>query len=140
MSQDDWHDFLMKRKYGRAIIKELQAYLNEKYCNEEYTKRQQHYGELCNKVMYPLYYPPYERDMSAKNYHMQHDGELPSTSVPQKKRTFFRREFGGGLFPVYVSNEEYDRMMFEEREFSVEDHSHNIMYHIHCQRIPQNMR
>ena len=66
---------------------------------------------------------------------MQHDGELPSTlawssMVPQKKRTFFRREFGGGFFPVYVSDEEYDRMMFEEREFSIEDHSQPGGYYV----------
>ena len=127
MSDEDWLDFLTRRKYGRALIQELQAFLNEKYCNEEHTQRQQHYGELCNRAMYPLYYPPYERDLSARHYHMQQDGEVPSSSawsmVPQKKKTFFRREFADGSFPVYVSDEEYDRLMFEEREFCVEDHS-----------------
>ena len=130
MSQDDWYEFLMRRKYGKALIQELQAFLNEKYCNEEHTQRQQHYGELCNRAMYPLYYPPYELDISAKAYHMKHDGEVPSPlawSRPQK-RTFFRREFGGGVFPVYVSDEEYDRMMFTEREFCAEDHSQPTGY------------
>ena len=129
MSQNDWYEFLMKKKHGRALIQELQAFLNEKYCNEEHTQRQQHYGELCNKVMYPLYYPPYERNISAKQYHMQRDGELPCMVPQQMKRTYFRREFADGSFPVYVSDEEYDRMMFTEREFCVEDHSQPTGYY-----------
>ena len=115
MSEDDWCEFLTKRKYGRSLIKDLQSFLNEKYCNEEYTLTQNHYGRLCNMAMYPMYYPPYEEDFPAR-------GGVPSSwRVPQK--TFFRREFADGSFPVYVSDEEYDRMMFTEREFCVEDHS-----------------
>ena len=128
MSQNDWYEFLMKKKHGRALIQELQRFLNEKYCNEEHTQRQEHYGELCNKVMYPLYYPPYERNMSAKQYHMRRDGELPCMVPQQLKRTYFRCDFGGGSFPVYVSDEEYDRLMFQEREFCVEDHSQPTGY------------
>ena len=134
MSNQDWMEFLTRRKYGRALITELQSFLNEKYCNEEYTVKQQYYGELCNRAMYPLYYPPYERDMSAKHYHMQRDGELPSLSSwrTMMPRTYFRREFANGSFPVYVSDEEYDRLMFQEREFCMEDHSEpSILQHIH---------
>ena len=128
MSHQDWMEFLTRRQYGRAIIKELQAFLNEKYCNEEHTVKQQYYGELCNKAMYPLYYPPCEQDISAKLYHMRRDGEMPCMVPQMKKRTYFRREFADGSFPVYVSNEEYDRMMFTEREFCVEDHSQPTGY------------
>ena len=141
MSNDDWYEFLTKRKYGRALIQELQAFLNEKYCNEEHTAKQQQYGQLCNKIMYPLYFPPYERDLSARHYHMQQDGEVPSSSgwsmVPQKKTFLFRREFADGSFPVYVSDEEYDRLMFEEHEFCVEDHTQPTGYY-ETHTLPEN--
>ena len=120
MSEDDWCEFLIKRKYGRTLIEELQSFLNEKYCNEEYTLRQNHYGRLCNMAMYPLYHPPYEEDFSAR-------GGVPSSwRVPQK--TFFRREFGDGSFPVYMSEDEYDRL-FEKRDICVEDHSQPSGYY-----------
>ena len=120
MSEDDWCEFLIKRKYGRNLIKELQSFLNEKYCNEEYTVKQNHYGRLCNMAMYPLYYPPYEEDFPAR-------GGVPSSwRVPQK--TFFRREFGDGSFPVYMSEDEYDRL-FEKRDICVEDYSQPSGYY-----------
>ena len=100
----------------------MQSFLNEKYCNEEYTETQNYYGQLCNMAMYPMYYPPYERDFPARG------GEVPSAwRVPHK--TFFRREFGDGSFPVYVSEDEYDRLMFDKRKFCVEDHSEPSGYY-----------
>ena len=128
MSTEDWVEFLTRRRYGMALIKELQMFLNEKYSNEECTNKQQHYRQLCNKVMYPLYYLPYERELSARQYHMQRDGEVPCM-MPQKK-TFIRRKFAGGTFPVHMSDDEYDRWMFTEREFCMGDHSEPTGYFI----------
>ena len=140
MSDDDWMEFLTRRKYGRALINELQAYLNEKYCNEEHTTKQHHYGQFCNRAMYPKYYPPYEMDISAKQYHMREDGDLPSSSAwstMPHKRTFFRQEFGDGSFPVCVSEEEYDRLMFTQREFCMEDHAEPSGYVV-THTLPHN--
>ena len=139
MSDDDWMEFLTRRMYGRALINELQAYLNEKYFNEEHTTKQHHYGQLCNRAMYPMYYPPYEMDMSAKAYDIREDGELPSSawSTMPQKWTFFRRECANGVFPVYVSEEEYDRLMFTRQEFCMEDHSEPSGY-VTTHTIPHN--
>ena len=125
MSDQEWMEFLTRRQYGRAIIKELQAFLNEKYCNEERTDKQDYYGRLCTKAMYPLYYPPYERDMSAKAYHIREDGEIPMS--PHNRRTpetFYQREFGGSVFPVFMTDEEYDYRFFTPHEWAVEHHTH----------------
>ena len=125
MSNEDWIEFLIRRRYGVALIKELQAFLNEKYCNEEHSNKQEHYGRLCNKAMYPGYYPPYELNMSAKAYHMKEDGEIPM--APRNKRipeTFYQREFGGSVFPVYMTDEEYDYRFFTPHEYCIEDHTH----------------
>ena len=125
MSHQDWMEFLTRRQYGRAIIKELQAFLNEKYCNEERTDKQDYYGRLCNKAMYPAYYPPYEDNISAKAYHLREDGEIPMS--PRNRRTpetFYQREFGGSVFPVFMTDEEYDYRFFTPHEWTVEDHTH----------------
>ena len=128
MSDDDWLEFLTRRKYGRALINELQAYLNEKYCNEEHTEMQLHYGQLCNRAMYPMYYPPYEMDLSAKQYHMRENGELPLYNCTTP-RMFFMREFGGSSFPVYMNDDEYDYKVFRPHEMAVEDHSYPSGYY-----------
>ena len=121
MTEEDWREFLIRRKYGRNLITELQAFLNEKYCNEEQSIKQQHYGELCNRAMYPGYYPPYHCNMSAKAYHLEQDGEIP---VSQWKRrtpeTFYLRKFGGSVFPVYMTDEEYDHRFFTSHDWCVE--------------------
>jgi len=123
MSNEDWIEFLIRRRYGRALINELQVFLNEKYCNEEHSGRQQEYGELCNISMYPGYYPPYEHNMSAKNHHIREDGEIPMTyrRIPE---TFYEREFGGSVFPVYMTEEEYDYRFFTPHDWCIDDHTH----------------
>ena len=141
MSTDDWMEFLTRRKYDRALIHELQVYLNEKYCNEERTDKQDYYGQLCNTAMYPAYYPPYEVDMSAKNYHKREDGEIPSS--PCNKRipdTFYQREFGASVFSVYMTDEEYDYRFFTPHEMAVEDHTHPRGFYTYTKypRYPAN--
>ena len=129
MSVEDWVEFLTRQRYGMSLIKELQAFLNEKYCNEENTDKQKHYGQLCNISMYPSYYPPYELDVSAKQYHMRSDGEIPSYTASTTPKTFYMRKFGGSSFPVYMTNEEYDQWFFRPHEMAVEDHSHPTGYY-----------
>ena len=38
--------------------------------------------------------------------------------------TFYQREFGGSVFPVFMTDEEYDYRFFTPHEWAVEDHTH----------------
>jgi len=51
-----------------SLIRELQIFLNEKYCHEEYTEMQDKYGQLCNIAAYPACYAPYEMDMPTRHW------------------------------------------------------------------------
>ena len=132
MSNEDWREFLIRRRYGGDMIKELQAFLNEKYCNEERSTKQQYYGELCNRAMYPGHYPPYEMNMSAKNYHMREDGEIPM-AYTRRPETFYLREFGGSVFPVYITDEEYNYRFFTPHKWCIENQQEPTGYYVYTQ-------
>ena len=117
MSQEGRVDFIAKTRYGMALIKELQVFLNEKYCHEEHMETQEHYGQLCNIAAYPACYAPYEMDMPAR----QTEEEERWRRTPH---TFYQREFGGSVFPVYMTEEEYDSRFFMPHDYSVEDQQH----------------
>ena len=119
MSEDDWVEFIANRRYGMSLIKELQIFLNEKYCHEEYTETQEHYGQLCNIAAYPACYGPYEMDMSAKQNTIGDEGER----WRRTPKTFYQREFAGSAFPVYMTEEEYDSRFFNSHMYSIDDHS-----------------
>ena len=95
---------------------------NEKYCHEEHTETQKHYGQLCNIAAYPACYAPYEMDMPAR----QTDEKDRWRRTPN---TFYQREFGGSVFPVYMSEEEYDTWFFNPHEYSIDDHSNPRGYY-----------
>ena len=129
MSEDDWTEFIVNRRYGMSLIKELQIFLNEKYCHEEYTETQEQYGQLCNIAAYPACYGPYEMDMPAKQNTMGDEGER-WRHTPQ---TFYQREFAGSAFPVYMTEEEYDYRFFTPHDWAVEDHTHPSGFYTYTQ-------
>ena len=123
MSRSDWMEFIATYSYGKPIIKDLQRFLTGRYCNEEHTGKQKHYGHLRNISMYLACYGPYEVDMSAKQYHLREDGEIPSSSSRRTPKTCYLWEFGGGSFPVFISDEEYDNYYFTPQKGAVEDYT-----------------
>ena len=127
MSQDDWNEFLVTRRYGMSFIKELQRFLNEKYVNSEHRMRREHYGQLCNKAVYPGYYPPYECNISAKQYHMTEDGEIPTRR--RTPTTVYERDFGGSKFPVYMTEDEYKYRFFQPHRYCIEDYTQPSGYY-----------
>ena len=78
---------------------------------------QDQYGQLCNIAAYPACYVPY--DMPARQTYWGEDDDR----VRRIPSTFYQREFIGSIFPVYISEEEYDSRFFKPREYSIEGHS-----------------
>ena len=53
---------------------------------------------------------------------MKRDGDIPSMSSRKTPSTYYMREFAGGKFPIYVTEEEYDRT-FTEQEFRIDQYN-----------------
>ena len=66
-------------------------------------------------------------DMSAKHTYCGEDDDR----VRRTPCTLYQREFRGSMFPVYMSEEEYDTRFFNPHEYSIEDHSDPRGYYMY---------